>query len=136
MPNQDLQNYISQSRQAGKTDDQIRQELLGAGWPVQDIEEAFGGKITSDSQPTQKSRFLLVFYGFLVGFVIEIIYLFITFKTLGNFTLNFLIFPIIFLIFRFLPKNAYFRKGLALSIISAAVLIFLILLYRLDLINF
>jgi len=40
--NKDLQNYIQQSRQAGKTDDQIRQEpvqviqgkLLGAGWSL------------------------------------------------------------------------------------------------------
>ncbi|MDP3792655.1 MAG: hypothetical protein Q8Q89_02895 [bacterium] len=43
MSNQDLQQYIQQSRQAGKTDpryaegsgeasDQIRQEFLGAGW--------------------------------------------------------------------------------------------------------
>lgn len=39
MLNQDLQQFIEKSRQAGKTDDQIRQELLGAGWTIEDIEK-------------------------------------------------------------------------------------------------
>lgn len=30
--NQQLEDYIKQARQSGKTDNQIRQELLGAGW--------------------------------------------------------------------------------------------------------
>ena len=34
-----LQDYISQSRQAGKSDYQIRQELLGAGWENAQINE-------------------------------------------------------------------------------------------------
>ena len=42
MSNPDLIKYIQQSRQAGKTDDQIRQELLGAGYSVGEIEEAMG----------------------------------------------------------------------------------------------
>ncbi len=40
MANQDLQNYIEKSRQAGKTDDQIRQELLGAEWGKGEIDDA------------------------------------------------------------------------------------------------
>ena len=38
---QELQNYIEKSRQAGKTDDQIRQELLGSGWREDIINSLF-----------------------------------------------------------------------------------------------
>jgi len=44
MPNQDPQNYIEKSRQAGKNDDQIRQVLLGAGWLEKDIDQALKNK--------------------------------------------------------------------------------------------
>ncbi len=37
MPTPDLQNYITQSRRQGMTDDQIRQNLVGQGWPENDI---------------------------------------------------------------------------------------------------
>ena len=51
MPAQDLQNssrdseavlrdYIKQAREKGMTDDQIRQELLGAGWGEGEIAES------------------------------------------------------------------------------------------------
>jgi hypothetical protein len=40
MPNEELKQYIEKSRQAGKTDDQIRQELLSAGWQINLIDEA------------------------------------------------------------------------------------------------
>lgn len=38
MSNQELEKYIKQARQTGKTDDQIRQELLGAGWKEEQID--------------------------------------------------------------------------------------------------
>jgi len=44
MSNQELQNYISQSRQAGKTDDIIRQELLSAGWQSDIISRSLNNK--------------------------------------------------------------------------------------------
>lgn len=44
MLNQELLNYISQARQSGKTDDQIRQELLGSGWGEDAIKEAMSEK--------------------------------------------------------------------------------------------
>ena len=59
MPDQDLQrqsrdseailrDYISRSRQAGKTDDQIRQELSGAGWGEEDLDEVLK---SNENQP-------------------------------------------------------------------------------------
>lgn len=36
-----LLDYINQSRQAGKSDEQIRQELLGGGWQPDQIEKEF-----------------------------------------------------------------------------------------------
>jgi len=41
MANQNLVDYINQSRQGGLSDDQIRQALLGAGWSASDIDAAF-----------------------------------------------------------------------------------------------
>ena len=38
----ELQNYITQSRAAGIPDDQIRRSLVGQGWSVSDIDQAFG----------------------------------------------------------------------------------------------
>jgi hypothetical protein len=40
MPSNKLLDYITQARQSGKTDDQIRQELLSNGWQNNDIEES------------------------------------------------------------------------------------------------
>ena len=33
----DLQNYITQSRQQGMTDEQIRQSLMQAGWKEEQV---------------------------------------------------------------------------------------------------
>ncbi len=38
MPNQQLYDYIKQARASGASDDQIRQALLGVGWPVEEVE--------------------------------------------------------------------------------------------------
>lgn len=43
MPNQQLIDYIKQSREAGVEENTIRQALLGSGFSVQDIEEAMTG---------------------------------------------------------------------------------------------
>lgn len=65
--NQELINYINQAKSSGKTNDQIRQELLGSGWAVQDIEEALGGNGPTALFPqaglleTQKPRFSFKF---------------------------------------------------------------------------
>ncbi len=77
MPSQDLQNYIQQSRQAGKTDDIIRQELLNVGWQARDVEEAMGDGVFPNNQPSNTgpvktlnlskfdklNRFLLILIG-------------------------------------------------------------------------
>lgn len=39
---EDLQTYIQQSRAKGMSDDQIRQNLLSAGWQEGDVNQAFG----------------------------------------------------------------------------------------------
>lgn len=43
MAQPELQNYIIQSRAAGMSDDQIRQNLMGQGWNLDDVNQAFGG---------------------------------------------------------------------------------------------
>ncbi len=49
MPNQQLLDYIGQSRQAGNSDDNIRKSLSGAGWPDVEIDQAFiDGNIPAD----------------------------------------------------------------------------------------
>lgn len=47
----ELQQYITQSRQQGMTDDQIRQNLVGQGWKESDIQDGFVQK-SSRKTPT------------------------------------------------------------------------------------
>ena len=61
MANEQLLNFIKQSRQTGTSDEQIRQSLLGSGWQMQDIQEALNSldsqspESTSDlSTPSKK----------------------------------------------------------------------------------
>lgn len=42
MPNEQINNYIQQSRQQGMPDEQIRQNLLKAGWKEEQIRNTFG----------------------------------------------------------------------------------------------
>src|SRR5688572_2692090 len=52
MPNQQLLDYIGQSRQAGNSDDGIRQSLSGAGLPDVEIDQAFiDGNSPAISEP-------------------------------------------------------------------------------------
>lgn len=52
--NQELQNYIQQSRQSGKIDEQIQQELLDAGWGEKDVST----QLSKPSQQTRLNKFL------------------------------------------------------------------------------
>lgn len=63
MANQDLQNYIKQAREFGKTDDQIRQELLAAGWQSSQIDEELG---YSNKYPLQFPSKFEKFFQYLV----------------------------------------------------------------------
>ncbi|MBI4100273.1 hypothetical protein HY439_00840 [Candidatus Microgenomates bacterium] len=51
MPDRQLTNYIKDQLQKGKTDEEIKNNLVAAGWKEQDIEEAFKEKISSSDQP-------------------------------------------------------------------------------------
>lgn len=42
MQNSQLEQFITQSKAAGKTIDQIKAQLLGAGWPQADVDQALG----------------------------------------------------------------------------------------------
>ena len=53
MANQQLFNYVKQQLQQGKKEDEIKSELLGAGWEEADINQAFG--MSSSSQPPRPS---------------------------------------------------------------------------------
>lgn len=48
MPNDELINFIKQSREAGQTDEQIKSALQSAGWQEGDIEEGFKYIISSN----------------------------------------------------------------------------------------
>jgi hypothetical protein len=50
MPNEQITNYINQSRQSGKSDEQIRQELLKTGWTNEQVSGALGTNLLN--QPT------------------------------------------------------------------------------------
>lgn len=55
--NPDLQNYITQARQQGMTDDKIRRDLIGQGWPEADIQEVLG---SSNSTPIPATTVITV----------------------------------------------------------------------------
>ena len=44
--NEQLQNYISQAREAGMADEEIERNLLEAGWTKKMLKEAIGGTIS------------------------------------------------------------------------------------------
>jgi len=47
-----IQDYIKKSRDAGLSDDQIRQALMKAGWQANAIEQSLSGKINQSTQPS------------------------------------------------------------------------------------
>lgn len=51
MANQDLINYINQAKAEGKSEQQIKEELLKVGWQVKDIDEAFSNKLDAVAIP-------------------------------------------------------------------------------------
>lgn len=50
--NQELQDYIKKSKEAGFSDEQIKQELLKVGWKEKDINQEFGGAFVPTPTPT------------------------------------------------------------------------------------
>ena len=55
MPNQQLIDYINQSRQKGMTDVQIRQELSAIGWSQSEIDEHLLGALQTNGQQLNDS---------------------------------------------------------------------------------
>jgi len=80
MPTPELQNYITQSRTAGLTDDQIRQNLLAKGWQDGNISQVLIGVSTIVSIPTnsvqnsKKSKLLLVWLIICTGAFVYLVY--------------------------------------------------------------
>lgn len=60
MENQQLIDFIKQSRQAGKPDPQIRQELLGAGWEANEINIALN--LPNLSPKNRKKKIIILFF--------------------------------------------------------------------------
>lgn len=56
--NQELQNYIKQSREVGKTNEQIKQELLNVGWLESDINKVFSNMIGVSVPSPRKQQFV------------------------------------------------------------------------------
>lgn len=79
--NPDLQNYITQARASGMTDDQIRQNLVAKGWQQNDIEEALGypntnaTKVKNQIQFDQKRRRGV----WVTTIILSVVYLFLEF---------------------------------------------------------
>ncbi len=95
MTNSDLQNYITQSRQQGITDDKIRQSLIGQGWNSNDINQELGGnnlipnQVQQSSPTTQppkqegsKSKWLLLLMG--LGAALLLLAIFFMLKNSGT----------------------------------------------------
>lgn len=63
----DINSYIQQARQQGLSDDQIRHNLLGAGWKAEQIDQDLVGtsRPTESSKPKTRSPIRL-YLGFLL----------------------------------------------------------------------
>lgn len=71
--NQDLKNYITQSRVAGQTDEQIKQALKSSGWQEVDINQAFAGQLPATEMVSVATGSWLtskILAGLVIGFVI------------------------------------------------------------------
>ncbi|MBU3922992.1 DUF805 domain-containing protein, partial [Patescibacteria group bacterium] len=66
--NQELENYIKESKNSGFTDEQIKQELKKAGWQENDINQAFDYSVpvppVNVSKPEKKSFVYYYIEGF------------------------------------------------------------------------
>jgi uncharacterized membrane protein YhaH (DUF805 family) len=64
--NQELQDYIKKSKEAGFNDEQIKQELLKTGWREEDINQAFNGAPASNpvsmSAPIPEKKGIIYYY--------------------------------------------------------------------------
>jgi hypothetical protein len=61
MPNQQILDYVAQSRRSGINDEQIKQSLLNSGWPENEISEALLGNFPSSSILNKPKTGLIVF---------------------------------------------------------------------------
>jgi len=51
MISQEITNYVNQARQSGMSNEGIKQNLLNAGWPEADIDQALGGGPSMGGSP-------------------------------------------------------------------------------------
>jgi len=84
--NQELQEYIKKSKEAGKSDEEIKRDLLVAGWKETDINTVFLQEPLSKLEEQihkqgLKKKILLTLGGF---FIIISVYIFVILLTLSN----------------------------------------------------
>lgn len=75
--NQQLIDFIKDSRQAGKSDSQIREELLGAGWPASDINSVLeDSRQMSSTKPKKQSKnwYIAVTHYLTAGFAVPFVF--------------------------------------------------------------
>ena len=59
MPNQELLDYIKESKKTGQTDEQIKSVLIANGWQEADINNGFWAVISPRKTVSKKKIFLL-----------------------------------------------------------------------------
>ena len=91
MENEELKKYIQQANQAGKTDDQIRQELLGAGWEEMQIKDLLTPgrlptflKITRSHSKIERNIFIAGAFSVFASISGSLFYTIIVYVNLGN----------------------------------------------------
>jgi hypothetical protein len=78
MPNPELQNYIDSAHEQGQSDEQIRLNLIDAGWPEQDVSSALG---SGNSPELAVPKFQSRTNHFGMWIVFEYVLMFITLAT-------------------------------------------------------
>ncbi len=106
MPNQQLTDYIKNSKVAGQTDEQIKSALISSGWQEMDINDAFSMKSdeviyhhqTQKSKPSFLKKFLF-FLASIIGQIVAMIllYFILIFVAVGMMAKS-LIFAVLFLL--------------------------------------
>jgi type II secretory pathway pseudopilin PulG len=70
MENQQLIDYVRKSRSIGKTDEQIKADLLAAGWAEKDIQEGLVPNINPNNQTKKSNKKLII--GIVIGILISV----------------------------------------------------------------
>ncbi|MGD0976762.1 MAG: hypothetical protein ABR875_00485 [Minisyncoccia bacterium] len=60
MANQQILDYVAQSRRSGINDGQIRQALLNSGWPESEISEALSSNVSTVNTPKKSKKGLVI----------------------------------------------------------------------------